>query len=212
MERKVLFRPDFKVTQKLIGNDGRSGIAVDETNKQICLLENDGTQVTLRMFPFSEIFSCEIFSDGDTITKTSRTSQAGGAIVGGVLLGGVGAIIGGLSGSKKSIDTIKQIDLRIIVNDTKNPMHDINLLNIESKKDTQIYKQAMEQARHWHSIISVLIKRADEENIYHEPKELQKKSSEFISVADEISKLLALKEKGILTDEEFMKQKEKLLS
>ena len=40
----------------------------------------------------------------------------------------------------------------------------------------------------------------------------QRSSSEKSSVADELAKLASLKEQGILTDEEFSTQKEKILN
>lgn len=156
------------------------------------------------------MLSCEIFTDGDTVTKTSRSSQAGGALVGGVLLGGVGAIIGGLSGKKTAVEKVRRVDLRIVVNNTQKPVHDINLYSGETNKNSMFHKAATEKARHWHSLIAILIKRADEEDKAKEstPQPVEKNKS----VADELSKLMELKEKGILTDEEFTQQKLKLLS
>lgn len=43
--------------------------------------------------------------------------QIGGVVVGGLLLGGVGAIIGGLSGKTETSGKISRIDLRLIVNE-----------------------------------------------------------------------------------------------
>ena len=53
--------------------------------------------------------------------------------------------------------------------------------------------------------VSVIIDLVDKEN------GVQKRKSTS-SIADELEKLYALKEKGILTEEEFQKQKDKLLS
>ncbi|MEE2025048.1 SHOCT domain-containing protein [Alkalimonas mucilaginosa] len=211
MEKRLKIQPNFKPTQKIMAENGLAGIAIDENSKKICLIDNSGPHVTTRTFSYKDVLSCEIFSDGDSITKTYRTSQAGGALVGGLLLGGVGAIIGGLSGSKKNIEKVKTIDLRIVVNDTNKPTHDVNLMDIETKKNSFIHKAAMEKARHWHSLVAVLIKRADEEDKVAE-NSLAPQSEKQGSVADELSKLLELKEKGILTEEEFAAQKVKILS
>src|SRR5690625_2106720 len=54
-----------------------------------------------------DIIESEVVVDSHTITKTARGSQIGGAAVGGVLLGGVGAIIGGLSGGTGSFEQVK---------------------------------------------------------------------------------------------------------
>ena len=144
----------FEVSQIYIGN--RTGIALDENSKKVCLI-ND---FNLRFFPYTDILSSEIKQNGIEITKTSRSSQLAGALVGGVLFGGVGAIIGGLSGSKSSSnDKIKDLELNIIVNDIKNPVHTIPFLGLECKKDDAVYIEANKKAQHWFGIMSVIIKQ-----------------------------------------------------
>ena len=164
MEEKLKSLPDFSPTQKIIGNDGDTGLAVDEERKKVVLINNDPSGVNLKPITYRDILSSEIFEDGETITKTARGSQLGGALIGGLALGGVGAIIGGLSGKTKSTEKVKRIDLRIAINDTQSPLHDLNFMDIEVKKDGAVYKSAIEQARHWHGLIAVLIKTADNED------------------------------------------------
>jgi len=99
------------------------------------------------------------------VTKTVRSSQIGGALVGGIALGGVGLMIGGLSGKAESTEKVKRIDLRIIVNDTKNPLHDVNFLYIPTNKESGYYQMSLQKARQWHGIIEVLIRQADTEDV-----------------------------------------------
>jgi hypothetical protein len=139
-------------------------IAIDENRKKVCFIKLINENSKLNIFDYKDIISSEIFEDGETITKTSRKSQLGGVIVGGLALGGVGAIIGGLSGKKTSINKVKRIDLRVIVNDTGNPIYDINFLNEECEKNSIKYKKAMDKARHWHALFTVIIKQANEGN------------------------------------------------
>lgn len=91
------------------------------------------------------------------------------------------------------------------------PVHDINFLDVETEKGSMfIYKPAMEKVQHWHGLIEILIRRADEEDRKTENnEELPKIDS---SVADELEKLAHLKEKGILSNAEFQEQKQKLLA
>ena len=72
----------------------------------------------------------------------------------------------------------------------------------------------MEQARHWHGLIAVLIKTADNEDERQERIEPSSnvESSTQTSLADELSKLSDLRDKGVLSEEEFSTQKRKLLS
>lgn len=168
MEDRLDALPEFSPTQKILGNNGDTGLAIDEERKKIVLIKNGPEGVDLIPITYRDVLSSEIFVDGETITKTARGSQLGGALIGGLALGGVGAIIGGLSGKKRSSKKIKRIDLRIAVNDTKNPLHDINFMDVEGKKDGKVYQSAMDQARHWHGLIAVLVKMADDEDAREE--------------------------------------------
>lgn len=212
MEDKLESLPNFSPTQKIMGNNGDTGLAIDEDRKKIVLIKNGPTNVALKPITYRDVLSSEIFVDGETVTKTSRASQLGGALIGGLALGGVGAIIGGLSGKTRSSEKVKRVDLRVTVNDTKNPLHDINFMDVEGKKDGLIYQSAMEQARHWHGLIAVLIKMADNEDIEDSKSSSQENVSKSSSLADELAKLSDLRDKGVLSDEEFSIQKQKLLS
>lgn len=211
MIKKLSSLHDFSSTQNIMGNDGNSGIAVDKKRKTVCLIKHSGIGigkgVTLDVISYQDILSSEIFEDGETITKTVRSSQLGGVLVGGLALGGAGAIIGGLS---VVADKVNKIDLRITVNRTSTPNHDINFMNIEAKNQDIVYTSAMEQARHWHGLMEVLIKRADLEDIEKERELVDENKNTFI--ADELAKLGDLRNQGLLTDAEFSRQKEKLLS
>lgn len=154
----------------------------------------------------------EILEDDISITKTVRSSQVGGALVGGLVLGGVGAVVGGLSGKKQTSRQVKRVRLHLNVNDIKNPLHDICFLNMDKaiKKDGFIYQKVIERARHWHGLIEVLIKRADEE-AKASATVTNETSYQSLSIADEIKKLAELRDSGLLSLEEFQKQKVKLL-
>lgn len=78
---------------------------------------------------FADIIESEVIVDNQTITKTARGSQLGGALVGSVLAGGIGAIIGGLSGSKRSDDYIKRAEIKLTINDLENPVCKITFLD-----------------------------------------------------------------------------------
>jgi hypothetical protein len=46
--------------------------------------------LTTRIISYRDLLSSEIFEDGTTITKTVRSSQVGGGLIGAIALGGVG--------------------------------------------------------------------------------------------------------------------------
>lgn len=226
--------PEFTPNLSYISYDGKVQVAIDDESKQIVIIDNKKgidfnikSHTYFKVYSYSDILGSEIIEDGVSITNTSRSSQIGGALIGGVLAGGVGAIIGGLSGSKQTEGNIKRIDLKLVINDINRPLHMINFLNesvnatgLVSKdgfsKSSDIYKDSINQARHWHSLISVIIKKVDDEDKNNE-KELDLLKQEKLvqsnnSIADELLKLSDLLKLGVISQEEFDKQKAKLLA
>ena len=203
---------DFTETQKIMGVDGLVGLAVDEQRKKVCLIDN--SQKQFRTISYKDLLSSEVFEDGATITKTMRGSQIAGALIGNIAFGGVGAIIGGLSGKTKSTGTVSKIDLRLTINDTKQPIFDITFLNKETEKDKPIYQQALQTARQCHGLVEVLIKRADMDDKLQAQSAnapMMQQTGQQMSVADELKKLSDLKDSGALTAEEYQQQKRKLI-
>ena len=106
LQNKII-NEDFTVSQKFESDDLKSCIMLDEEHKKVCFIftESNSTET----YDYKDILESEIMEDGKTITNTSRSSQLGGAIIGGVLAGGTGAVIGGLSGKKSSEQEITGI-------------------------------------------------------------------------------------------------------
>jgi hypothetical protein len=202
---------DFKSSKQFLGCDGKSGLAVDETRGKISLVTHDGRKASQRIVSYRDILSAELFEDGGSVTRTSRSSQMGGAFVGGLLLGGTGTIIGGLSGKTKTSATIRQIDLRLVVNDTTAPLHDVAFLNLEVAKGGMIYNGTNQVARSWLGFFKILIQRAESEENESRDRKIQVRPVATCSVADEIKKLSDLVKSGALTIEEFNGQKARLL-
>ena len=206
---------NFEVSKGMISNDLKNGIAIDNKKNKFCILKNNDGNINTTIYTYKDLLESEILEDGQGTTKTSRGSQIGGVLIGGLVLGGVGAIIGGLSGKKTHIDKVNSIDLKVIVNDTNSPMIILNFFKSKDgeEKSTPTYKSNIREIREWNSLLSVLIKKADEDdsknNIIEE--EIKSADNQLISVADEIIKLKALKEEGIITEEEFQKQKDSVL-
>ena len=206
-------RASIMPSNMLVDVKGRGGIAIDTQNQQIGILRNQLSQPS--MIPYRDLLSSEIIEDGETVTKTSRGSQLGGVLIGGLALGGVGAIIGGLSGSSKSFDKVSKIALMITINDVKNPVHYVMFLDdgIARKKSHAAYKNAMGEAQKWHGKLKVVIHQADREDRQQEQKETAKTvvTVPQESLADELAKMSELRDRGILTEKEFASQKAKLL-
>ena len=156
-----MYQINFKagLTKKM--EDEKAKIYFSSSSKIFCDHNQEGEQVQLifdpdqhKMFyvkvtkelsqivnkPFEDIIACEVIIDGEIVTKTSRGSQLMGAAVGGVLFGGVGAVVGALTGQKKNSEDIKQIIVKIVLNDLKIPNIKINLgKSIAQAKDIEDY-------------------------------------------------------------------------
>ncbi|MEQ1635932.1 MAG: SHOCT domain-containing protein [Methylococcales bacterium] len=180
--------------------------------KKMCLITTGDKFDSWRIIPYKDVLSVELFEDGNSITKAVRSSQIGSAALGGLLLGGVGAIVGGLSGKTKSSTTTNRIELRLIVNEVNNPLHDVIFLNVEAKKKDKLYIKSMQLARRWHGIIEVILKQTEDGKETTSKANEVKTHPKLSSVADEIKKLADLQSAGVLTLEEFQQQKAKLLS
>ena len=161
MNAKLRSYSNFSPSQTIVGENGKTGFAMDEERKQVALISVETPELVVRIFNYEDVLSSEIFVDDNTISRTSRTSQVGGALVGGLLFGGLGAVVGGLSGKSISSKKVEKIDLRITVNDTKNPLHDVNFLRFASGESKSAYIKAVGEARHWHGLVAIIIKSVD---------------------------------------------------
>lgn len=139
-------------------------VGIDKNNKQLLLVNSlDTKNISMKSINFKDIMSCELVIDGTTKYKKSATRAIGGAVMGGILLGGVGAVVGGLSGSSKEKRKIKRIDLKIVVRDIENPCMVINFLNCDFNLDESCIavQDCMNSVNEWKDRISAIIDMED---------------------------------------------------
>lgn len=160
---------------------------------------------------FPQIVEIELVKDGDSVTKTNRGSQLAGAAVGAVALGGVGAIIGGLSGSSRNKQKIKSIDIKIETDHPEILIFKANFFkstnNSGDKADGIIVGQSVPEAERWYSILQRAMKQADA-NADRNGNDPRMDGT----IETRLEKLWKLKESGALTEEEYSQQKRKILS
>ncbi|MBQ0113677.1 MAG: SHOCT domain-containing protein [Bacteroidales bacterium] len=163
----------------------------DKTEPVNCLIKvSDITYATIG----SQIENTS-YTIGSNTTNTE--SMLGRAAVGGLLLGGVGATVGALTASSSSRSTTfyekKYPTLTIW---TKDPNHE------------RIFLSPSYGAKDLLSFANAVL-----EDIFNQRKKDEEPSEKKInSAADELKKFAELKEQGIITEEEFIQQKKKLLS
>lgn len=231
MDDAIKSLDDFSPGQYV--RDAHQAFVVEQGERRVALLARRGGEFESRILPIEDIVSVAIYEDGNSIMETSRSSQVGGALVGGLIGGGVGAVIGGLSGQSTIRQKVSEITLRIVVDDMQRPLCDIHLMQGEIERSDPLYKDRSETARKWHGIVCILIRRVEsaarsrqtplassqqsaiEVDVAKPPLiELahQRSSSQQIdSVADEIRKLKALLDDGLISDAQFKARRDRLL-
>lgn len=155
-----------------------------------------------RIYNYSELLGYEILEDGNTITK----GGPGSAVVGGALFGGIGAVVGGLTGGKKSKEVVRSLKVKIVLDNKIVPAEYIELLKTEFKKDGFVYRSAKQEAE---DIIAILT------SISAENEKNQTNNSNIQNTNDPITEVKRYKElldNGIITQEEFDKKKKELLN
>ena len=170
-----------------------------------------------KIMNYSDIIEVSYEENGNQLFTKSTGRTVGGAVVGGTLMGGAGAVVGGLSGDTKQNREIKNMDIKILLRSTKQTscilhfMDTSYLLNTKNESERKQYEKFLENANQAKDLLSIIIDDAKQvmpriASIVKQP--IAQKTS---SVADELSKLAKLKADGILTEEEFQVQKAKLL-
>lgn len=134
-------------------------IGIDEANKKLVFINSAITEQHAKTFNFEDIYSCELIIDDESVYKKSTLRTVGGALVGGVIMGGAGAIIGGLSGDSKKNSNIKKIELKIVVRDLSNPTHKFSFFGATSP--SEYLSQKMREAEEWKDTISLVIDMED---------------------------------------------------
>lgn len=154
------------------------------------------------IFPFSALIDFELVEDGVSITK----GGLGSAVAGGVLFGGVGAIVGGGLG-KKQKDVIHKMSIILNLRDEWIPRIEIVLINAETKKGGIIYKLKKDLALQMLSLLTTItdIQKCEDNNANQAAANPQN------SIADELLKFKQLLDMGAITQEEFDAKKKQLL-
>lgn len=184
----------FSITKKI-------GSFIEFDDNQMKWLIPDGflgKKKNPKIYKYSDIVDFELLEDGESITK----GGLGRAVAGGVLFGGVGAVVGGITGGKKSKSICNSLKIKITINDINNPVVYINILTSPTKKDNFIYKSLFKSAQECLSTLQLICSK-------QEPQE--EKNVSTISNADEILKYKNLLDSGIITQEEFDGKKKQLL-
>lgn len=172
-------------------------IEFDEEKRQWLIPDGFmGKKKNPKIHSYDEIIDCELLEDGDSLTK----GGLGRAVAGGILFGGVGAVVGGVTGGKKTKSIVNSLRIKITLNSMSDPVTYINLITTPTKTSSFVYKSIEEIAQQILSVFSVILQEKDAGT-----------ESQANSSADEIRKYKELLDDGIITQEEFDVKKKQLL-
>jgi len=153
--------PDFAAQFVCVASDNTTALAIDDSAKRLCLVVRQGAQLLHRVIPYGELIASEVHEDGHVVSTASRSSQVAGAVVGGVLLGGVGAAVGALSGKRKETGRVSRVELRLMVESMALPTHTVAFQSIETERNGVVHAQASRLARDWQSRMESVIRQAE---------------------------------------------------
>ena len=164
--------------------------SIDENKKQF--------KVCGSIFDYSNLLDYELLEDGKSVTK----GGIGRAVAGGLLFGGVGAVVGGITG-KKTKNMCDSMKIRITIKNSFTDTAFIPLIMLETKTDSLAYRTAQSTAQSCISALEIIL------------DEINTKSGNAVtaqgSPADEIMKFKQLLDSGAITQEEFEAKKKQLL-
>ncbi len=170
-----------------------SKIEVYEVAKVVYLKYGEETWT----FNFSDIIKVDIYEDGrisSSTTSTSGTSKAktssmlGRAAVGGVLLGGAGAVIGGATGKRELGETSTTKTQEVVIYSMVITINNLSMPTIQIKAK---YEEAKEFIKRVSSILSIIIERQNKDDSNDTKIQISHEGNEYSEVNIDILKLLS---------------------
>jgi hypothetical protein len=164
---KTLIKINFHSDLHYLSDDFLSGIAMNKEERKIVILRKFDVkdEFVPHFYNFTDILECSIVEDGETVSKTTNGSLIGRTIAGGILFGGIGAVVGGVSSQRVSSEKIYKASLSVVIDDIDYPIHEIHFLNSKMliDRNSESYTRIYNDLNKWHKTLSVIIKRNERE-------------------------------------------------
>jgi len=183
-----------------------NGVGFDmERNRMVVQYTEYGVK-SRRVIQGEEILGVRVLeAAGATHTKTSGSSMVGRAVLGGMMFGGVGAMIGGNTAKQTSTGTVSGIEVLITTQVDGFQLVSIPILASEHRADSSTVNHYRKVAAVWVSRVDTILRQCAQQT----SKPAQSLGS---SVADELGKLVWLRDHGEITMQEFDLLKRQLLA
>lgn len=149
-------------------------------------------------FSYQHLVDFELLQNGGSISK----GGIGKALIGGILFGTTGAVVGAASTTRSSVDTCDSLCIKVTLRNTYKPVAYIYFITQKTSVESEIYKTSYLNAHKCMSLLTL----ACEKN-----KKIKDESHSTSSQLDELRVLKQLLDEGIITNEEFLLKKTKIL-
>jgi hypothetical protein len=155
---------DFLATQSCLGSGKRSGLAIDEGSRKLCLLKISDTKIERHIFRYPDILGCEIVEDGYIVASTSGLNAG---------LPSLRQSPRGLNNHARTSHSVELVALKLVFNaiepipqsdnssSTEQPketlIHIVRFLHKSTPRDSGAHKAALAKANDWYRLIMALM-------------------------------------------------------
>lgn len=179
-------------------------IVIDNENQKLLIVKSKKLNIEHIVIPYDNFIKFDIFENAQEVYSRSASRTIAGSVLGGAIGGGAGAVVGGLSGNTKK--EVEWVDIKIRLIFEGMPMSSYSI-------ETSTYGGHYTDEERVMKLRDMLVRVANFNEKQNASKvQAVKAEEDNRDVITSIERLAVLKEKGILTEQEFNEQKKKLLS
>lgn len=173
-------------------------LSFDDNTQTFTILKRKEDKAT---YHFNQIIDFELLENDESVTK----GGLGRAVVGGMLFGGVGAVVGGVTANRRAKGVCKSLKIKISFRNSSNLTEYINFIDTETMTDSSFYQIRYEDAQETLSALQLAVEQVGDSVA------AESSAEQVTSSADEILKFKQLLDMGAITQEEFDAKKKRLL-
>lgn len=211
VDSETLERKDMNVSSVNIEIIGKYLFIMDDFCKTLVIVRAGVQEV----ISYADIVKASYEENGIDFSSASTGRMVGGAVVGQMLMGTAGAVVGGLSGSKKQSKEVESMNVKILLRQNKKwcilGFNDRGKFKTDSKDGLDAYQQYRNDAMRACDTILLLIDKVSNSDATKNGHLASQSVDIPVSTADELIKLAKLRDDGVITDEDFQTLKSKLL-
>lgn len=165
-------------------------------------------RVKLNVYTFDELNSYELLENGSSVM--SGGLGIGRAVVGGVLAGGVGAVLGGVTKKKKQRNHVDSLKIMVTFKNRTPQSVTLDYIKKKQEKDKK-YEKALMKAKETMAGFDYIVSELEVDRHDELVSSTNVQKEQPTTSADEIRKFKELLDEGIISQEEFDAKKKDLL-